>query len=551
LRGVFKTIKIKVMESNNSDLRKFEKYVDEFYEEFKDVFKYDVRTILGLLLAQYDIMIKTDNKEIGELIPQENIYLIKGLLSGGLSHCFRWGIQSNGAKTAMPKDETAMKAISEFLEYGAKYSVICSLISPSHSNTYKYTIDFNKQEADFRPKNPSSFAFSYFQEKIRQEIRMVFDNLPQQKFINKFCNYIYDNTKSKDLFRAIKMDEFLKGENFKQILSLFKTSLLPTLPESTDLGGYTLKEFRIFYCVLYLIAKYDVIISERLRVEGDFFGILPGDFISSYEVHIESFKIVTGLEHNVVKLITKDLTFNADKFGSRVTVRPFYMNPKTNMIGWLPNMVLRGYPGVLIPNMLFKDKKKVYDKLINKIEPSWVNAHKSYFNSVLKNKGIELSKKINFTISNKVITPDIVLVNESEKAILIVEYKYFVAAYSIYDVSSQKNSVIKGFTQLNNYLKLFKQEFPGYKINGILLTQNPMTTLVELDENENVCIIDFTTMSRFINEFSNFDKIVKKFRRFFDLSNFELEDSQFELCNWNIKTQGISPKRKDLSIYNV
>ncbi len=519
-----------------NDLKKFEEEIDTACEYFEGVFEYDTNSIVQMLFAQYDLLYNSALK-------QNN----KGALSGAFSHCIRWAYKSKGTTQAFPKDDRAMKLIGEFFIKGITYNHICSLIAPSYGNEYNYEIDFLNKRAKFEFDSLSSIANQWHQIESRGIIRNHYEE-ELRRFTIQFCHYTYEKTKKKDLYRAMDWKAFLAGKNFARALGYFKNIILPVVSEKTSLGGYTVEEFRIFYTVIYLISSYNEIIGSYHRTKGKFLEIAPCAFTSSVEDHVSSFALVTGLSANVVESITKDLTFNENKFGSRITVRPFFRHNES--ISWLPSIVLRGYAGVSVSNLLYKEKRKVYDHLINEIETGWVIKHKDSFSENLKEKKVRVSDQKDWNISGKTISPDIVLFDDTHKTILVVEYKYFVSAYSYYDVSSQTKSVAKGFKQLIEYIDLLKEDYSEYEVYGSLMTQYPLSSLVKLHENKRVCIIDSYLMHLQINQFDTFRDLVKNFRRMFDLSKFTTETNELEFGGWKIQFEGLKPKDQNLSFFS-
>jgi len=450
------------------DLIKFESLIDEKYKT-QDVFDYTPRSMIQMVLSLYDVVHNLNPDKLDEMGKEKakQMSLFLPTLHSGVSHCLRWVIDSKGTQKAIPKNENEQLKSAEFLWFGCTYNLLCEKISLSHKKYFDYSIDFENRKAIFNRKHLNSFAYSHFQKESRRRTRDSFERTKESTGIIKFCMQTYFRTRNNNLFEALNWPRFLSTIEYLNFRNFFSEQLLPELAGDTDLGGYTLDEFRTFYTSLYLISQYDVAIGMiGLNITKRIIN-LPGAMIQAHFQFIKSFCFVTGLNYVTVERIIHDMTFDTNKFGSKILSRPFIF--MDGMLSWLPNLIFRGFPKVLLSNLFYRDKKNIYDAIITEIERIRLKEIKIQLSKIYGKYRVSLMQNSDFIVDSVTISPDIVLENKAKKEFLIIEFKYAVSAYTPYDVSTQFTSIKKHFNQLLNYKTKLGELFVGYKIYGIIL----------------------------------------------------------------------------------
>ncbi len=325
-----------------------------------------------------------------------------------------------------------------------------------------------------------------------------------------------------------------------------KEILFPELDETTDLQGYNLKQLRQFYALVFLnfhfIRWVEAMLDSSAGDDNLSFGSNP------IELRQEQFEKliseITGLEVNTSSAIIADLTFNPANFHTSVSIQPF-IRSVSGKYYILPNLFALLEPSRMILGALNKGgKKKKYDALINIIE-------KVNLNSILKTiSGIKdcvcyIEKLIK--INGNQIHPDLILIDTSNRFLLVADYKHFIGPITASEVDYKMKELEKGINQVRKYIEQLSllpsigpTNIQGFSITGLIITHKLLP--VPIPKTNTIPIVDLETFTEFAKN------VIQKGAAVNDLAheinenfiaepgiNFEDFESEIPVDDWKVK----------------
>lgn len=532
-------------------IRKFESEILDKAHTRLAFYQYSEDIVIPYLLQVYG---DTERHRDNLISNGHNAYSLSIYLNNmmhGIGHCIRWMIKQTQPTLTSTFDKSPgqlQEMAADFLGWGTGYYMIAQEFVTWSRGIKTAILDENNKTITFL--NPNGYDYSGIYNKqllYAKQIQNVYLSYPHEEMEDEFEEWINDI----DFFEPPIANhiDWHKGKNSNSYPLMFKKMceiLFPELQETTDLGGYNLKQLRQFYALFFLnfyFIRWTEAVLDSKSGQNLSFGSNPL-YLSITQFH-KLASTITGLTKDVVGAIISDLTFNPNNFHTSVTIQPFVLS-SSGTYYILPNLFSQLEPSRMILGALNKgSKKKIYDKLINLIEK--FNLHKLYSSiSDFSNCTSYLEKVIKF--EGKQIHPDLIIIDTSAKFVCVIDYKHFIGPITASEVDYKMKELKKGATQVQNYIEILKQlskigvtDINGFSIKGLLITHEPMP--VPLSTEIEVSITDMDT---FINRVTGFNAQSRGLIELMQLITaysisknvFEAFDADIEVDEWKvIRTQ--------------
>jgi len=425
----------------------------------------------------------------------------------GLGHAIRWTYQSGvdqpiGEVTDHDQaNEMSAEAITWAINY---YRIAQNFVAWSRN---LLTAEINKPEKWLRffPKNTHDgyrMIANQFQE--YHQAQELYDSLHHSLMNQEFQKWLtHIDLHEPPIYASMKWDLARKSPLYEIFLQRVKAVILPECTPETDLGGYTLDDFRRLYTALslnFLFICWVEGITDQLYGEDNPFGANPIKL--EWRAACIFFAEVTALSQETVAAIFTDLTFDHRNFHTSLIVQPL-VRSTTNYLYILPNYFSFVDPNRMLTGALNKgSKKRIYDKLINQIEQYQVTKLVTLFEQM----GMSVFREPKVKIMGNLYTPDLIVINGRERQVLILDYKHFLSPIGPAEVSYRIKEVDKAIEQVNNYMRQIpsshfmleatRDEPSGLVYTGLILFNTPMA--VPLPANLELLITDLFSFDQLL-----------------------------------------------------
>ncbi|WP_423147894.1 hypothetical protein [Rubrolithibacter danxiaensis] len=495
--------------TEGEQIRAFERDVlDEHHKSFL-FYQYSDDIVIPYLLQTYgDTERHRDNLvRNGHNATSLSFYLNNML--HGLGHCIRWMINKGGTGIKDASGNTYLQIhemAADFLGWGTGYHMIAQEfvtwsrgIKRANMNEEKKTITFT---------NPEGYEYSKIyggQLLYAKRIADSFDSYPHEEMEEEFIKWFQEIDFTKPpIANHIKWQQGRSSASYPMLYLKMKDILFPELDETTEFQGYNLQQIRQFYALVFLnfhfIRWVEAVLDSRAGNNNLFFGSNPLELSQQqFEKFVSN---ITGLAMDVSRAIIADLTFDPFSFHTSVSIQPFIRSFSGHYY-ILPNLFAQLEPSRMILGALNKGvKKNVYDTLINTIEK--VNLGLVYDTA----KGLEgsicyLEKQIKN--NGQTISPDLILIDPSDKFLLVADYKHFIGPITASEVDYKMKELEKGISQVTKYIEHLSQLsmvdllcIQDFSIVGLLITHKLLP--VPIPKGKSVPIFDLESFIEDINQ---------------------------------------------------
>lgn len=529
-------------------IRKFESEILDKHHLSFELYSYSEDIVIPYLLQSYG-----DIGRYRDIILKNNIseFNFQGYLTNmthGISHCIRWVKKQEKSNYDEIPDNLSISEfhnqIMDFLNWGVSYHLIAQEFVIWSRGLKSAQLNEKEKTIKFINSNNYNYSDIYTKQLLYgEQLQGVFENYPHSIMEDEFSEWVKEIDFSKPpIANQIKWSRGQISKSFPLLYSTMESIVFPELIGDTDLGGYNLSQLRRFFALMFLNFYYitcvESLIDSKYGVQNSF-GSNPLNIKKS---EIDGFiSEITGLPYPVSQAIIKDLTFNPDSFHTSISIQPFILS-STNIYYILPNLFTQLNPQRVILGAMNKspEKKKIYDRLINKIEK--VNL-KKIFDAISQIEKWNNYQERTIKFNNKQINPDLILIDKTEKFICIVDYKHFIVPITASEVQFRMNELEKGIRQIENYKivlskkgHLGKDDINNYKICGLLLTHRPLP--IPIKNNINIGIAD---MDSFISKLGQNISLRNFWIDFYDYPNhkeikkeFSKIESEVNVADWKI-----------------
>lgn len=518
--------------TDNEIIRDVErKYLDEEYKNYKLIQLTDNISTLYILKKFGDISRDFNSLDVSNFAKsQELFYFLHGI-----GHCIRWISSKN---ESIDRKEYSFDELDNFalklILWSKEYASIANQHIAWSRGIINAKVDNNIKKISFLPPTEKEMQFNLIQDFAANKSNEYFSNTMPFELMHKSFFDWKKHVKTDNYLIQIDWEIVKESPVSKIMQEELKKTVLPELISTTDIGGYTINDFIIFFTNLFIYFYFIVTIENEIDLKTDFknpFGSVP---LFSTKPEMISFLIeCTGLPELVVKEILSDLTFDTENFHTNILIQPF-VKTKSNEYLVLPRLLTHCEPERMLIGAMNKKKKKkqIYDKLINLIEKWNLNL----ICELLKNwvNDLEITKDKSITIGSKTITPDFIIKNHKTKEILICDYKNFITPISASETHYKIIETKKAINQVQKYIDFFiennyfKMKI-DYQIYGLILVKNPIPIPIA---SSNILITDLISFKKSLKETITINELLQ------EVDNIKIKDKEFKFENIETKVQG-------------
>ncbi|WDZ99442.1 hypothetical protein [Mucilaginibacter sp. SJ] len=486
-------------------IRTFElEVLDEAHVNYA-FFRYSEAIVIPYLLQVYGDTERHRDNLIANGYDAHNVSVYLNNMIHGIGHCIRWMRKQKQPVLQDITDESPrqlQEMAADFLGWGTGYHMIAQeFVTWSRGIKSAIFDEKNKSITFLNPKDYDYYSIYDKQLLYAERMQVVYLSYPHEQMDNEFEEWIKDIDFSQPpIANHIDWSKGRHSKSYPLLYAKMSEVLLPELQETTELGGYSLKELRQFYALFFLnfhFIRWIEAVLDAKKGQNLSFGSNP--LYLSPPKFEKLASTITGLSTDVTRAIILDLTFNPNNFHTSVTIQPFVLS-SSGTYYVLPNLFSQLEPSRMILGALNKgSKKKIYDKLINRIEK--FNLNKLYSSVTdFSNWTSYLEKVIKY--EGKQVHPDLIIIDTVRKCACVIDYKHFIGLITASEVNYKMNELKKGMTQIKNYVEILSKvnnigtlNIEGFTIDGLLITHKPMPVPItnEID-------IPVTDMATFINK---------------------------------------------------
>ncbi|HWD86792.1 MAG TPA: hypothetical protein VG367_01615 [Mucilaginibacter sp.] len=490
--------------SDYDKIRSFEtEILDRVHVEF-EFYKYSEDIVIPHLLQFFGDIERRRGDFIERGFTEISFSFYLTNMMHGISHCIRWIKKQNNPQFVNSDHQSPHyihRISADFVNWGISYHAIAQEFI-IWSRKIKQAI-LNEENKTITFVHPLDYDYSKvhgLQLLYDAQLQDIYSHYPHEKMEEEFSLWLSDiDLLNPPIANSIDWAKGTRSESYPLLLRKMSEIVFPELPNSTDFQGYNLLELRQFFALFFLnfhfIRWVEGVLDDKYGMDHSF-GSNPLYLTSSHFRRLAS--KITGLSFSVVGAIITDLTFDHNNFHSSITIQPFILSG-SDVYYILPNLFTQLEPSRMITGSLNKGpKKKIYDKLINKIERVCLER----LEGIIKEGGFWKcynTKTIKY--NGKQYQPDLIIIDHTEAMLCVVDYKHFVGPITASEVEYRMNETKKGINQVVGYVSVLSQikkiateNIERYSVYGILLTHKPMPIPIPL--NTGIVITDsnsFTT----------------------------------------------------------
>lgn len=532
-------------------IRSFEyNILDKYYEKY-EFYQFADDIVIPYLLQTYGDIERRREYLVRNGLNEINLSSYLTNMLHGIGHCIRWMLNK---QMLLYRDGSGItyRQIHEmsvdFLSWGTGYHMIAQEFVAWSRKIKTAILDEKNKTITFL--NPERFDYKKIygsQQLYAKHMAKVYASYPHDQMETEFSEWIKEIYLNKPpIVKHINWKRARYSKAYPLMYVKMKEILFPELDEGTDFNGYNLKQLRQFYALVFLNFHFIRWVEEVLdEVAGDgnlSFGSNPL-YLNQHEFE-KLISDITGLEIKVSAAIINDLTFSASSFHTSVSIQPF-IRSSSGTYYILPNFFAFLEPSRMILGALNKGrKKKLYDSLINSIEK--VNLNLIYERVRLVSGCISYKEKLVKERGTQIF-PDLILIDISNKFLLVADYKHFIGPITASEVDYKMRELEKGINQVNKYIEHLKIiskigliNIQDFKVSGLIITHKPLPVPIPISN-----VVPIVDKETFLVEI---DTVLKDSKILTDLFNsismsyfqeptvtFEDYESQIEVGEWKIK----------------
>jgi hypothetical protein len=438
------------------------------------------------------------------------IQLLANNLLHGVSHCIRWSQSSdrNFSESVENHEEADIKA-AEYMEWGLTYNKLVQDFTAWSRGLKQAKLEHETKRIYFSDHIDIDYgSFVMNQRLYSLQLDIAYAKFPHHLFETTFEKW-YTSLKdiTPPIASHIDWTLALNSTAFNEFRQVLKSLVFPELNEDFDLGGYQLGHFLTFHASFainfHFICWIEQKTDEQFGENFNPFGSNPLDFsLPNFYVFARK---VTGLEETVIENIVTDLIFDYTHPASVLIFQPLVLSKKGTLFV-MPNI----YPYIETQRMLSgafnKGKKReIYARLVKQLEETWLNKIESL---IREKTNWKCFKDRIFKYKDRIIRPDFVMIDESSKYILVIDYKHFLPPVNPSEVAYRYSELMKGAEQIDRYLQLLpniqlqteEADLNKYKFSGMVLT--PLPLVVPLPKNHPTYLFDYTSLNAYFESSS-------------------------------------------------
>jgi len=384
----------------------------------------------------------------------------------------------------------------QLLRWGVDYDPIWNQHSAYSRGRVEVTIDEQNKSIVFLPQTALDprFFCTQIEAKKADDERLAGDRPDDQ--LAELSEAFFDSVKYSEQGMHFDCGTLKSSGAIDVAYGWMKTTCLPELADSINLFQCTVGELRRVLATLYVyslfVTKLEDVSDDQPRQEHRLKSCVVGrrrvpmiDWLAS----------VSGVPAASVESIVSVLTFDHNHHHVTLAQQPFVESGDGQLL-FLPRMLLLLDLPRMYVSAVNKDQKtrKVYANAINVIETAGVKSVKGEICKAIPST-IQVVSGKSFKLPNGgKITPDIVLVSEHDRTVLVIDLKYATPPFGPADVHQDVKEFEKWKTRMAEYLTSFQshpqvlcQHFSwaiqeSVTVFGLILTRWPLPVPINLEE---------------------------------------------------------------------
>lgn len=432
----------------------------------------------------------------------------------GLGHCLRWIRRCCPSRLVVPSAAPHVLAHEalELLRWGVTYDPIWNQHSAYSRRLVRAEVDESESVITFLPNrevNPRFFV-TQIEAKKTDDQRSGAGRPDEEliKLMNTWCESVMVCDRGLRFVDAM----ISRSDAIDVAMSWMTESCLPELDPATTLMECTVGELRRVLATLYVHSLFMTTlenVSDDWPVHG--YPLAPIIMRCGQGEMINWLEALSGVARKSVKAILSVLTFDRTHPHVTLAQQPF-VSSSDEQLFYVPRMLqLLDLPHMYI-GALNKERhgRRVYANMINMMERVGVKVIANEIANAVGNT-IQIATNSTFRLPNgREITPDMVLVSETEKTVLVVDVKYATPPFGPADVhhdmqamAEWKDRVLEYVTTFRQNPRVLAQRFQWKRqgtpiVFGLILLRWPLPIPVEFPDS--MCAVDWPSLCEYFRQ---------------------------------------------------
>ena len=374
----------------------------------------------------------------------------------GLSYAVRWLHEASPTVAVVPTDDQAILGeADEFLVHAADYATLVEHHVRYGRGLLGLEVDAEARTVRFRFRADLPFEYAFLgmienieysarrAGRIGREIREV---AAEAIALLQGISYHHDR-------RRLVIDDLsvLNRPQVRSFLQALLSAAETMIPEKSDLGGFTMGQFRAFWDALVRWSFACLILYLETPAHGmGSNGPIPTQVIPR-ETFAAAMMLLSGLALQVVEAIVGCLRYDGSSPRSDVYLTPLFSDEAS--VAWSPLVILRSRSERNLLKLMAREKtlKAVADNLIGGRERGLLNQ----FGSHLAGHGYAYKLTTELSHRGEAGELDMLAYNtRSPEELLLVEAKSILAADEINEVDAATTELVRAQGQLRRTIEI-------------------------------------------------------------------------------------------------
>ena len=432
----------------------------------------------------------------------------------GLAHCLRWVKRYCPSRLVVPTPAPVVLAgeAMKLLKWGAAYDPIWNEHSAYSRGLVGADVDELNKTITFLPQRDVDPRFFCTQVESKKADDERLASAPPDAQLVALSKTWFDSVTP--FARGMRFDDAtIRGSGAIEVASSWMDkTCLPELDAATSLMDCTVGELRRVLATLYVYSLFVTMLEDFADDRPALGVVLPPCVAARWRHHmIDWLAGLSGVPAASVEAILSVLTFDPAHPHVTLAQQPFVASGDGQLL-FLPRMLLfldlpRMYVGALNKD---KQGEAVYSQRSGAIEDAGVKSIASAIRGLVPGT-FQLVGKATFCLQNgHPITPDMVLVSECDRTVLVIDVKYATPPFGPADVHQDVREMEKWKARMAEYVTSF-QDSPDVlaqhfqwacqgiaTVFGLILLRWPLP--IPADFLEPVCAVDWPSLREYLQQ---------------------------------------------------
>lgn len=537
------------MTSKNKKIREVEGDVlDQHHKQF-NLLKRPYESALEHILCVYGDAVRKFEQQKGRGATFRRQRYVINTFTHALSHCFRWIEEEAPKEIVVPNisRNTLDEEAKSLLLWAAQYDNLAADHSAWSRGLISAGIDEQSRTITFsHPEDADALRFTRQIEARQALIDASERNPPIGDLQVDFQSYI-ESAKYTPFGVHVPWHKADRRGILNIVTNWLERVVWPEIAPHTDLGGFTLADFRSVFAFLYTFCLYRTWLEDFSALGN--FGLprtepLQAETQKFVPWLAEESEVSPQSANDIVELLTLDNSNFHAKVSNQPLIRSTY---RTHFL--VPRLIIGIDPSRMLAGAINKSSHQgIYDGLAETFEQTNLDEIECRLRKVA---GFEVAREKSLSYEGVKISPDFFIFDVARNSLLIVDFKHVLAPYSTADVHHKLKDFEEWRPKMRDYisfakshLSLLTPHLPSLSsanppsVTGMILTRWPLPIPIQLDEDMEIG--DWASLKGWLdqNNITSVEELQLWAKDRPDVAapkNFRYEPKDFQVGDWTYR----------------